>query len=258
MSVPVFWTTSMTVCGPNCGSSNSSGTSSTSPILSSARWSFSRFTSFGTRTWAFSGLSWILCSSRSRSPTRSSGSRRRAIPRVWGPAPVCSMFSSRKNRTWCREGGAGPAAVCREQVTRAVVKGGNKERARNANRTDVHGDALCYVVKTWARQKTTEALLNNGWRLAAVGGWRLAVGGPWGLSLPEKNGVLKYSPAGPCRPGEDVHALPQPLLHLLPHPHCPSPPSDIPPPPHSPCHALEGAVFARCGRGQVVGGLCRF
>ena len=48
------------------------------------------------------------------------------------------------------------------------------------------------MVKTWARYKTTEALLDNGWRLAAVGGWwwlavggwrRLAVGG-WRLVVP--------------------------------------------------------------------------
>ena len=32
--------------------------------------------------------------------------------------------------------------------------------------------------KTWARHKTKEKELNNGWRLAAVGAWRLAgVGG---------------------------------------------------------------------------------
>ena len=38
------------------------------------------------------------------------------------------------------------------------------------------------MVKTWARHETTEAVLNNGWRLAAVGGWqRLAVGGNWRL-----------------------------------------------------------------------------
>ena len=73
---------------------------------------------------------------------------------------------------------------------------------------NVHGDALCFMAKTWARQKTTETVLNNGWRLA-VGGWRLvavggrrlvavgggrrlAVGGPWGLSLTKKkSGFLK-------------------------------------------------------------------
>ena len=30
------------------------------------------------------------------------------------------------------------------------------------------------MVKTWARHKNTETVLNNGWQLAAVGGWRLA------------------------------------------------------------------------------------
>ena len=32
--------------------------------------------------------------------------------------------------------------------------------------TNLHGDALCAMVKTLTRHKTTEALLNNGWRLA--------------------------------------------------------------------------------------------
>ena len=43
--------------------------------------------------------------------------------------------------------------------------------------TDPHGDALCFMVTTWTRHNTTEAVLNTGWPLAAVGGWRLAVGG---------------------------------------------------------------------------------
>ena len=84
------------------------------------------------------------------------------------------------------------------------VKGGKKAFVKGTN---IHGDALCFVVKTWGRHTTTETLLNNGWRLAAVGGWwrlavgawwvlaavggwrlvavgnwQLAVGGPWGLS----------------------------------------------------------------------------
>ena len=44
--------------------------------------------------------------------------------------------------------------------------------------TTLHGDALCFTAKTWTRHKTTKAILNNGWRLAAVGRWwHLAVGG---------------------------------------------------------------------------------
>ena len=56
---------------------------------------------------------------------------------------------------------------------------------------NVHGDRLCFVVKTWARHTTTEAVLNNGWWLAVgnwqlvvVGGWWwLAVGGGWRLTV---------------------------------------------------------------------------
>ena len=65
------------------------------------------------------------------------------------------------------------------------------------------------MVKTWARHKTTEPVLNNGERLAAVGGWwrlvvgsgwLVAVGGPWLLSLRavlhKKNGVLRTALGG--------------------------------------------------------------
>ena len=74
---------------------------------------------------------------------------------------------------------------------RAVVK--EKEGFVTPTETNLHGDALCFVVKIWARHKTTEASLNNGcdWWLVAVdggwlavaGGWRLAVGGWWRLVL---------------------------------------------------------------------------
>ena len=43
------------------------------------------------------------------------------------------------------------------------------------------------MVKTWARHKTTEAVLNNGWQM--VGGWRLLnngwhmVGSWWRLAV---------------------------------------------------------------------------
>ena len=55
---------------------------------------------------------------------------------------------------------------------------------------NLQGDALCFMVKAWTRHKTTEALLNNGWRLAAaVGWWFVAVGG-W-----QRLEVLKGFPA---------------------------------------------------------------
>ena len=46
---------------------------------------------------------------------------------------------------------------------------------------NVHGGVLCFMVKTWARHKTTEIVLHNGWRLAIGGGWWLAVSGWWRL-----------------------------------------------------------------------------
>ena len=48
-------------------------------------------------------------------------------------------------------------------------------------RTNCHGDALYFMGKTWARHNTTEAFLNNGWRLLVVGGWWLVVGSSWWL-----------------------------------------------------------------------------
>ena len=74
-------------------------------------------------------------------------------------------------------------------------KGNEQKGVVTPTETNVHGDALCLVVKTWARHKTTEGVLSNGWRLAAVGGWwqlviggwrRLAVGGSKGLSFTKK------------------------------------------------------------------------
>ena len=67
--------------------------------------------------------------------------------------------------------------------SRAVLKGYEKGFIMPTE-TNLHGDALCFMVKTWARHKTTKALLNSGWRLVAVGGWgRLAVGGGWQLAV---------------------------------------------------------------------------
>ena len=75
--------------------------------------------------------------------------------------------------------------------TRAVLKGGQRGLA-TPTETNVHRDALCFMAKTRARHKTTEALLNNGWRLVVGGGW-------WSLgAVPnqKKLGVLKDSSAG--------------------------------------------------------------
>ena len=72
------------------------------------------------------------------------------------------------------------------------LRGGERGAVRNANRNEsLYRDALRFMVKKWARDKTTEALSNNGWRLAAVGGWwrlvegggRWSVGGWWRLAV---------------------------------------------------------------------------
>ena len=88
------------------------------------------------------------------------------------------------------------------------------------------------MVKTWVRHKTTKALLNNGWRLAAVGGgwrlavggWRLAVVGPLGLSFRAALGAVQDCPAavaaGAIPRGKHAHTsaegdveLSLPLVH---------------------------------------------
>ena len=49
--------------------------------------------------------------------------------------------------------------------------------------TNLHGGALCFMAKTWARHETTGSwwlVAVGGWWLLAVGGWWLvAVGGWW-------------------------------------------------------------------------------
>ena len=72
--------------------------------------------------------------------------------------------------------------------TRGCPKG--KRRFVTPAEPNVHGDALCLGVRTWARHITTGTVLNSGWRLAvghwwrlAVGGWRLAVGDWWQLAI---------------------------------------------------------------------------
>ena len=99
---------------------------------------------------------------------------------------------------------SGPGRPLKEKT------GGGGGQSATPTETNVHGDALCFMVKTWARHKTTEESLNNGWRLAVVGGWglgvvavggwwrlvasggwRLAVGGSEGLSLTKKRILME-------------------------------------------------------------------
>ena len=54
--------------------------------------------------------------------------------------------------------------------------------------TNVHGDALCFMVNEWQdtrHRSTIEQWLavGGGWRLVAVGGWQSAVGGGWRLAV---------------------------------------------------------------------------
>ena len=66
----------------------------------------------------------------------------------------------------------------------AVLKGKSGRGFVTPTETNLRGDALYFMVKTWAMRKTTEALLNNGWRLAA------STNGPQ-----EKFAVLRHAAA---------------------------------------------------------------
>ena len=93
-----------------------------------------------------------------------------------------------------RGGGAVWAWVAR--VRQGCPRGKNNRRRYVPPReTKIHGDALCFVVKTWAELQKYGTMVTDGgwWRFAVGGGWRPAVGGPWGLSLTRKSGVLKDS-----------------------------------------------------------------
>ena len=58
--------------------------------------------------------------------------------------------------------------------THTCTQGCVLKRTKNAFATPTeakfHGDTLCFMVKTWARHKTTEPVLNNGRGLAAGSG----------------------------------------------------------------------------------------
>ena len=90
-----------------------------------------------------------------------------------GACPVHNPFEGVSFETFISQGGTGsavksglpmksgppPLPLC----DRAVLK--KNKGLVPPTETNVHGDALCFMVKTWARHNTTEALLNNGWRL---------------------------------------------------------------------------------------------
>ena len=91
----------------------------------------------------------------------------------------------------CWDGGyeCGTALMCKANTWNWLLLPGvslmsqkKKEASVTPTQTNAHGEALCFMVKTWARDKTTKPVLNNGWRLAPFVGWRLvAVGGGWSL-----------------------------------------------------------------------------
>ena len=67
--------------------------------------------------------------------------------------------------------------------TRPSLRDANNRRGFvTPTETDVPRDAVCFMVKAWARHKITETIMNKGWRLAAVGGWQLVGGGGWRLA----------------------------------------------------------------------------
>ena len=56
---------------------------------------------------------------------------------------------------------------------------GGEKRKGFVTPMNVHRDALCFMVKTWAIHKTTDiersSAVRGGWRFVAVGDWRLVV-----------------------------------------------------------------------------------
>ena len=72
---------------------------------------------------------------------------------------------------------------------------------------NVHGDALCFMVKTWGEtqnhRKSIEqwrlVAVGGGWRLAAVDGWQLVVGGGWRLAVGGWWSLWAVLKGCPCR-----------------------------------------------------------
>ena len=78
------------------------------------------------------------------------------------------------------------------------LRGKERKGFTTPTETNVHRDALCFLVKTWARHKTTETIMNSGRRLAAVGGWRLAAVSGWWSSGAVLNQKKRRSEGQPC------------------------------------------------------------
>ena len=133
------------------------------------------------------------CSTNSKRARARSSCRRSSLKRDQRGGSGLSQHGSRQKRVaqtitehaWGMSGAStGHVRGMRSTYTglrrsRATLKG-EKKGFVMPTETNVHGDALCFMVKTWA---TTETALNNGWRLTAPGGWRLrlAAGGGWRL-----------------------------------------------------------------------------
>ena len=99
--------------------------------------------------------------------------------------------------SFCARLGRAPEQHLASSAGLSLRREGGGEAFFTPTETNVR-DALCFMVKIWTRHKTTETVLNNGWRLAVVGGgwwqlavcgWRLVVGGWWPLGA-----VLKGCP----------------------------------------------------------------
>ena len=93
-------------------------------------------------------------------------------PRANGTDHISGLSSDYNEDTQQKRGNGDNAQRCMSPGSGLSLR--EKKKVCNANRN-------CFMVKTWARHKTTGTVRNNGWRLAAVGGWwrLVAVGGGW-------------------------------------------------------------------------------
>ena len=130
---------------------------------------------------------------RTTEPCSPSGTRERTDTSRSGRPPVASPALRTAPVGGPRPPGpprAPPSSQTREHsavppAAGAVLKAGEKKGFVAATEMNVHGDALCFTVKTLGKTQDhrngVEQWLAVGgwWRLVAVGGWRSAVGGGW-------------------------------------------------------------------------------